>query len=106
MGLAGLDSALSGLRIYQQQIDIISNNVANASTEGFTRKILPQSTQVVAGKSVGVLGETIIRNVDLRVQRDLWTQISDVGLYGVQESYLQRIEQFHGSPDKAVSIAA
>ncbi|MDH5722450.1 MAG: flagellar hook-associated protein FlgK [Alphaproteobacteria bacterium] len=106
MGLSGLDSALSGLRIYQQQIDIISNNVANASTEGFTRKILPQSTQVVAGKSVGVLGETIIRNVDLRVQRDLWTQISDVGLYGVQASYLQRIEQFHGSPDKAVSVAA
>lgn len=106
MGLAGLDSALSGLRIYQQQIDVISNNVANASTEGYTRKILPQSTQTVAGKSVGVLGETIIRNVDLRVQRDLWTQISNVGFYGVQETYLGRIEQFHGAPDKAVSIAA
>ena len=106
MGISGLDSALSGLRIYQEQIDIISNNVANASTEGYTRKILPQSTQVVAGRSVGVLGETIVRNVDLRVQRDLWTQISNTGFYGVQESYISRIDQFHGAPSDAVSIAA
>ncbi len=106
MGISSLDSALSGLRINQAQIDTIANNVANAGTEGYTRKILPQSSQVVDGKSVGVIGETIIRNVDVRLQRDLWTQVSRTDFYNVQETYLNRVEQFHGSPDANISIAA
>lgn len=106
MGLASLDAALSGLRIYQQQIDLISNNVSNVGTEGYTRKILPQTTQVVGGKSVGVLGETVVRNVDLRVQRDLWTQISAVGQYDTQAAYLGRVDQFHGAPSAGISVAA
>lgn len=106
MGLTSLSSALSGLRIYQQQIDVISNNVANVGTEGYTRKILPQSSQIVNGRSIGVLGETIIRNVDTRVQRDLWTQISSTEFNSVQASYLSRIDQFHGAPSDNVSVAA
>ncbi len=106
MGISSLDSALSGLRINQAQIDTISNNVANVGTEGYTRKILPQSSQVVDGKSVGVLGETIIRNVDIRLQRDLWTQVSKTQFYDVQETYLTRVEQFHGAPDENISVAS
>ena len=106
MGLAGLDAALSGLRISQQQIGVISNNIANVSTPGYTRKILPQSSQAIEGVTVGVLGETIIRHVDLNLQRDLWTQISGVGELDVQQAYLSRIEQFHGPPDRELSIAA
>lgn len=106
MGISSLDSALSGLRINQAQIDTISNNVANAGTEGYTRKILPQSTQVVNGRSVGVQGETIIRNVDIRLQRDLWTQVSKTEFFSVQETYLNRVEQFHGAPADNISVAA
>lgn len=106
MGISSLDSALSGLRINQAQIDTISNNVANVGTEGYTRKILPQSSQVVDGKSVGVLGETIIRNVDVRLQRDLWTQVSKTQFYDVQETYLTRVEQFHGAADENISVAS
>jgi len=106
MGLSSLDSALSGLKISQAQIDVISNNVSNVGTEGYTRKILPQSTQAVNGKSIGVVGETIIRNVDLRVQRDIWTQVSNIAFYDVQSSYLERIEQFHGAIDANISVAS
>lgn len=106
MGLSSLDSALSGLKINQAQIDVISNNVSNVGTEGYTRKILPQSTQAVNGKSIGVLGETIVRNVDLRLERDLWTQVSSVGKYNAQASYLERVDQFHGAPDANISVAA
>ncbi len=105
MGLSSLSTALSGLRVNQQQIDIISNNIANVGTEGFTRKILPQSTQVVEGKSIGVLGGTIIRNVDLRLERDLWTQVSSVDFYNVQSQYLERIDNFNGSPSANISVA-
>ena len=106
MGLSSLDAALSGLRISQQQINVISNNVANVSTPGYSRKILPQTAQSILGQTVGVSGETIIRQVDLNLQRDLWTQISGVGQLSIKQSYLQRVEQFHGPPDAQLSVAA
>ena len=106
MGLTSLSSALSGLRLNQQQLDVISTNIANVGTDGYTRKILPQSSQVVEGKSIGVLSETIVRNVDLRLSRDLWTQVSAVGYYNVQSEYLSQIDNFNGAPDANVSVAA
>lgn len=106
MAFAGLDAALSGLRVSQQQLGVISNNVANVSTPGFTRKILPQSSQAIQGNTVGVIGETIIRIVDTNLQRDLWTQVSSVGELEVQQTYLNRIQQFHGPPDQELSFAS
>ncbi len=105
MGLSSLDTALSGLKISQQQIEIISANVSNVGTEGYTRKILPQSTKVVEGKTIGVLPGVIVRNVDIRLERDLWTQISSVNYYDVQSNYLGRVDQFHGDPSSNISVA-
>lgn len=106
MGLAGLNAALAGLRISQQQINVISGNIANVSTPGYTRKILPQSSLAVEGITAGVKSETIIRKVNLNLERDLWTQVSAVGFYDIQETFLRRVEQFHGPPDRELSIAA
>lgn len=106
MGLAGLNAALSGLKASQQQINLISANVANASTPGYTRKTLPQASQSINGVTVGVLTGTFTRNVDLNLQRDLWTQVSAVGELDIQQTYLNRIEEFHGDPTAEISIAA
>ena len=106
MGLASLDAALSGLRASQNQISVISNNVSNATTPGYTRKLLPQYAQSIAGETVGVVSGTIVRNVDLNLSRDLWTQVSSVGASSVRSSYLSAIEEFHGPPDAELSVAA
>ena len=106
MGLSALDAALAGLRVSQQQINVISNNVANATTPGYTRKLLPQNSVAVDGTTVGVRAETIIRNVDLNLERDLWTQVSAVGSLDVTQTYLDRIQQFHGPPEAELSFAA
>lgn len=108
MSFQALNAALSGLRVAQQQLNVISNNVSNVNTPGYTRKLLPQSTQVInaTGQIIGVQAETIIRNVDLNLERDLWTQISAVNSQDIQASYLSKVEAFHGPPDKALSIAA
>lgn len=106
MGISSLSTALSGLKVNQQQIDIISNNIANAGTEGYTRKILPQSTQAVEGRSIGVLSDTLLRNVDLRLERDLWTQVSSTNFFDTQAGYLSRVDQFHGAPSSNISVAA
>lgn len=106
MGLGALDAALSGLRVSQQQLDVISNNIANVSTPGYTRKILPQSAQSIAGETVGVRAGIITRNVDLNLSRDFWTQISATEFLNVQAEYLKRVEQFHGPPDAELSVSA
>ena len=106
MALGGLDSALSGLRVAQQQLNVISNNVANVGTDGYSRKILPQSTLAIAGQTVGVRGDSIIRNVDMNLARDYWTQISSTTFYDTKIQYLDRIQQFHGSPEQELSISA
>lgn len=106
MSTIALESALSGLRIAQQQLSVISTNIANVQTPGYTRKILPQSVRTVADQAVGVQGDAIIRRVDLSLSRDLWTQISTVGALDTQIEYLNKIQDFHGDPSKENTIAA
>jgi flagellar hook-associated protein 1 FlgK len=106
MALGGLDAALSGLRVAQQQLNTIANNVSNVSTDGYTRKILPQQTVAIDGQVIGARSNSVIRKVDLNLERDLWTQISAVNALDVKASYLNQIQQFHGPPDLEISISA
>lgn len=106
MAIGGIDTALSGLRVAQQQLDVIANNVSNVNTPGYTRKILPQETISLQGQAVGVSSQSIIRNVDLNLSRDFWTQVSSVEALDVQAKFLDKIQQFHGSPDQEISVAA
>jgi len=106
MSLGALDAALSGLRVSQQQLNMISTNIANVGTEGYTRKILPQSTQAIAGQAVAVRGELVIRNVDSTLARDVWTQVSATSKLDTTLNYLQGIEDFHGPPDAEASFSA
>lgn len=106
MALSGLDAALSGLKIAQQQLDTIANNVSNISTPGYTRKILPQETRVVGGAAIAVTANPIVRKVNLDLERDFWTQVSSVSYLDTQATYLDRIQAFHGPPELEISIAA
>lgn len=106
MSVGALDSALSGLRTAQQQLNVISGNVSNASTPGYTRKILPQSADSIYGVTIGVKGDAIIRTTDVSLSRDLWTQVSSVSALDTQALYLNKIQQFHGDPADEISIGA
>ena len=106
MSISGLDSALSGLKIAQQQLSVISNNVANVSTPGYSRKILPQQTVAIEGQTVGVKANAVVRNVDMYLARDYWTQVSAVTFQDTTATYMNQIQQFHGAPDAETSISA
>ncbi|GEM_PF-482111 len=106
MSIGGLDTALSGLRVAQQQLNVIAGNVANVNTEGYSRKILPQENLASGGISSGVRAGSLMRRVDLNLARDFWTQVSAVNALEVQAKYLDKIQQFHGPPNLEVSIAA
>lgn len=106
MVFAGLDEALSGLRVAQRQLDVLSNNISNAQVEGFTRKTLPQSTVVLLGEGSGVSSDPIIRTVDFSLQRDLFEQTSLESFLTTQVDQLNRVQQFHGGPDAEAAFSA
>lgn len=108
MTFQALNNAITGLRAAQSQLSVISNNVSNATTPGYNRQILPQETQLLreTGQTVGVRTGTIVRTVDMNLQRDLWTQISASSAQDVQIQYLNQIQTFNGPPDREFSIAA
>ncbi len=104
MSLA-LDAALSGLNVAQKSLNTISTNIANASTPGYTRKVLPQETILVAGTGVGVQTIALTRVVDTTLISDLDRQVSVAENYNIRLKYYQKIQDFHGSSDSGRSMS-
>jgi flagellar hook-associated protein 1 len=71
-----LQNSLSGLRVAQGGLDIVSRNVTNANTEGYTRKIAQQLPTVIRGEGAGAYLAEIRRTVDAGLRRELETAIS------------------------------
>ena len=72
MGLMmALNAAVSGLRTTQDSIDLVSQNVANANTAGYTRRTSQPIQQVAGERTVGVRSGEIERVLDVLVQKQL-----------------------------------
>src|SRR5688572_26342043 len=92
-----LTSAISGLQSAQTGLDIISNNIANVNTEGYTRKQFAPESVVLAGLGAGVRIGDILNKVDQNLLRDLRGQKSSLGLLQSQNSYFRRIQDGFGT---------
>lgn len=101
-----LSSARSGLFATQSAIDVASRNIANASVEGYTRKVQELSTRVVDGRAGAVKVEEVTRNVNEQLQRDVREQSSVVEELTVIEDFLARFELEFGRPEDSSSISA
>ena len=99
-----LDAALSGLRVAQQQINTISANISNAGTVGYTKKTLPQDTQIINGQAVGVESSALTRVVNQTLIHDINQQAAAAGFISIQQSYFQQIQNFQGSPTDGTSL--
>lgn len=104
--ISALNSALSGLRVSQQQLNVLSTNISNVNTPGYTRKSLPLEAVSAGGVALGVEAGIITRNVDVFLQQGFWTQVSAVDALDTKATFLNRIQQFHGAPEDEISIAA
>ncbi len=99
-----LHSALSSLSVTQSQMQIVSSNVANAATEGYTRKFAAAQSLVVNGKGSGVRLEEIERIVDDNLLRQFREQLSRVGTLEVLNTYFGRIQDLFGAPGNNADI--
>lgn len=99
-----LSSALSGLQAAQQNLSVISGNISNANTAGYSRETLPTTALLIPG-SGGVATGVAQRNVDQTLNANLRTQISATSAASTLDSYYQSIQNLFGTVSGANSLS-
>lgn len=93
-----LQNAQSGLAVSQAAIGVISQNVANANTVGYSRQIAELQERVVGGVGSGVEIAGIKRVVDTFLVRELRGQASALGKADERANFFKEIEARFGTP--------
>lgn len=101
-----LNNALSGLKANQQAISVLSHNISNANTDGYSRQIVDQSALYLEGVGSGVRVDDVIRKVDKYLQRAVQTQGSEVARTNVVNDYYERVQVLLGNPGAQNSLDA
>ena len=103
---AGFQTALSGMKVAQSQLDLVSRNIANVDTLGYTRKTAQQNTIVLAGFNAGVSMGNIERTVNEGLLKSYLSSNSTYGGVSVKSEYLSEMQTQLGTPEGENSIAA
>lgn len=103
-----LRSALSGLSASQIGLDVTANNITNANTEGYTRKVAQLKSQVIGNQSVGggVTVAAITRNISESLQLETRNQATRLAEDNARFSFLDRIQGIFGAPSANSSLTA
>lgn len=105
MTIAGtLSSALSGLTAAAKAAELVSSNIANASTPGYARRELQLTSRVVGSTGQGVKIVGVSRAVDLPLIGDRRLAQAEQGGADTRTAFFQRIETLMGTPDQAFSL--
>lgn len=101
--LSSLSNAVSGLRVNQDSITILSRNVANSGTPGYHKQSLNvidyNSINATYARSAGVQ-----RAFSLSLQTYYNRQVSDTAQADVMANYLNKLQGFMGKPGSAGSL--
>jgi len=98
-------SALSSMQTMQTALAVTSNNIANANTDGYTKKTVNISSQAVDGIGSGVQVDSITRTVNEFLMRDLRSQMSALGQSDTNDQYYQNMQNLFGTPDSSSSLS-
>ena len=99
-----LNNALSGLRVNQASLSVLSNNIANANTEGYSKQYVDQSQVILDGVGSGVRIDDITRKIDKYLDRSIQREMSNVGAASRVAEYYERVQILMGEPGQANSI--
>lgn len=96
---ATLSTAMSGLSASQRALSVTAHNVANANTDGYSRKIADQEAVLVDGRGAGARALDPRRVVDEFLQAELREQQSRLGRSGAVLRYQERLQEaLFGAP--------
>jgi flagellar hook-associated protein 1 FlgK len=103
---SALAGALSGLSATSRQAEILSSNVANATTPGYARRQVGLGAAVLAGHGQGVQVLGVTRDVDRHLLGERRVAEAGSGDRDVRAEFLKRVEQTLGTADNPASLAA
>lgn len=105
MGMtSALSTAIMGLNLSKAGLELVSRNVANAGTDGYTRKSLVQENLAAQGAGIGVRQVTVTREVDSFLRTQLQTELSIAGQSHVEAEFMQRLDLLYGQPGSSSSL--
>lgn len=102
--MTALSAAVSGLRTTQAGIAVVSQNVANADSVGYTKRRLQPVEAVAGDRSAGVRAGEVQRVLDRVVQRQLWQENSGAGYTGLRATMSGALERLYGPPGSASAL--
>lgn len=106
MSISGsLNNALSGLAAASRSAQLVSNNVANALTEGYGRREITLSGRVLDGGGAGVRVDAVTRAVDQGVLRDRRFADASFGYALGKSTFLEKLSALVGTPEQDQSIS-
>ncbi len=102
---SALTNALSGLTAQSKAAELVSSNIANVSTPGYSRRelILASRTVGTPGQGVQVVG--VQRTVDQALLGDRRLAQSAAGDAELRAGFFKRVEQSIGTPGDSFSIS-
>ncbi|MGL5114293.1 MAG: flagellar hook-associated protein FlgK [Beijerinckiaceae bacterium] len=102
MGLtSAMGSALSGLRVTQSQMEVVSQNIANIDSVGYTRRQANVVERSAQNRSTGAMVTGIQRQFDGLVQKQLRTETAGAAYTDVRARYAGQLDQMFGKPGAA-----
>lgn len=103
---SALSSALSGLTAASRSADVISSNIANATTDGYSTRRLDLSTRMIGNDGAGVRVNGVVRQVDSVVVGQRRLAEADMGLQRTEANFMARLETLMGTPGDPGSLSA
>ncbi len=99
-----LGVAISGLQARQSALAVVSQNIANEGTEGYSRKLLAFESQVSGTLMSGVKLEDVKRAVSPQLTNQLRAEVSTLSRMETTADYYTRIEDLFGRPDAGTAL--
>lgn len=100
-----LSAALSGLAANTRMAQTVSNNIANATTEGYGARTVITGSIVTGGEGNGVRVVGIERRSDPIVTGNRRLADADLGAVNAGASFYSRLENLIGTPEDAGSLS-
>ncbi|SDE76004.1 flagellar hook-associated protein FlgK [Rhodospira trueperi] len=100
-----LNTGLLGLQVSQKGLDLVSRNIANVNTPGYTKKVFNQESLVLNGTGAGVQVTEVTRRVDYGLMQELNRENAQLQEYAVVAEYFERMQSLFGRPGDNNSIA-
>jgi flagellar hook-associated protein 1 FlgK len=101
-----LSSALSALQTNSAALRVISNNVANMNTPGYTRRVVNEQSLVVGGQLAGVEIGDVQRVTDDYLTQEVLSSNSSSSQYTTQSNIFDQINGLLGQPGDGTALTS